>query len=159
MRELARAVELTVEMREALDAEILRARAQRLYIRRMDSEALLETARKRAAFNAQMAHAEGELAGLLGEIKGALGLAEITLETLALRAPVLTAPLRERLGEVRALAQALRELDLLNQQLAERALLYVKSYAGAILPRISAYDRRGAATPGEPLISTASRTV
>ncbi len=158
MHDLARAVQVATNMRDALEVEIDRARAQRHLIRKMESDALLESARARATTNAMLAQWEGELAVLLAAIARDLGLDAVTLDLLAARAPEPSAPLRERLGELRALGAALRELDSLNQQLTERALAFVRGYVGTLVPKAAAYDRRGAAVV-EPQISTAYRTV
>ncbi len=48
------------------------------------------------------------------------------------------------LGEIRALSGALRELDVFNRTLCERALACVRGYVNAVRPTPTAYDRRGA---------------
>ncbi len=157
MQELARAVAITESICELLGGELVRAREQRHLIRNMDAERLLASARQRDEANGRLAGLEAELARALGAAGQRLGIETVTLEALGASAPEDTADLRDGLGQVRALASALNELDQLNRQLAERALLYVRSYIGAILPRSAAYDRRGAAT-ADVLTTTSSRT-
>lgn len=158
MHELARAMDAVEEMRAALEAEVVRAREQRTLIRKMDLDGLLDRASRRALFNERLAMLEQTLADELAAVAESHRLPAVDLDHFARALPAPTARLRERLAEVRALAGALLELDALNKLLAERSLTYVRGYLSALLPKSTAYDRRGAATAGPP-VSTSSRVV
>lgn len=144
MPSLERAITTTEQIRDALASEIVNAREQRVLIRRMDVPALSVRAAQRAGFNEQLAALQRTLAADLAAVAQDLGLAEVTLEGLRLRMPVLGQKMSAVLAEVRALASALSELDGLNRMLGQRALSYVRAHLAVISPRPSAYDRRGA---------------
>ena len=140
---LEEAVAITVELRRVLDAEVERARLERTALRSLDSDRIFSGAAARAAFNADVATLESRLADALAKAAGHFGLSEVSLARLSERAPAETAALSRALGDVRALAAALAELDRLNLILAGRALACVQSYLTALQPSASAYDRRG----------------
>ncbi len=144
---LEESLAITVELRRVLEAEVARARAEREALKSLDSDRIFAGAAARAAFNAGVADLEGRLAAALGGAAGRLGATEVTLARLAERAPAETAALTRVLGDVRALAGALAELDRLNLLLAGRALACVQSYLTALQPTPTAYDRRGARSP------------
>jgi hypothetical protein len=156
MTELARAIGIVVEMRAALEAEVVRARKQRMLIRNLDADGLFKSAQARAGFNARLATLETDLAEELRHAALAAGLGTLTLESVRCLPPPAGAMLADGLGEVQALGSALHELDALNRILSERALACVRGYLDAVAPKSSAYDRRGAATSG-PALPTASR--
>ncbi len=143
---LEQAVAIAVELRRTLEAEVERARRERQVLTTLDSDRIFAGAAARAAFNAEVAAHESRLATALAEVAGRYGLAEVSLARLAERAPAETAALARALGDVRALAAALAELDRLNLILAGRALACVQSYLTALHPAPTAYDRRGART-------------
>src|SRR5437667_4690943 len=88
MEILKRAIEVTERMREALAAEVARAREQRLLIRKLESDKLFQRAQARAAFNVALAQLETELASELGAAGQRLGLAEVSIDALRTRIPV-----------------------------------------------------------------------
>lgn len=133
-------------LRDTLTAEVERARLERGLLRTLDSDQLFASAAARAGFNAEVARLEAELARTLGDAARALGLEEMTIARLRLRAPAEAQALADVLADVRSLAGALAELDRLNLMLAGRALACVQAYLTALNPGASAYDRRGART-------------
>jgi hypothetical protein len=158
METLKRAIEVTERMREALAAEVARAREQRLLIRKLDSEKLFQRAQDRAQFNATLAQLEGQLATELADAGQRLGLREVSIEGLRTRIPGEARRLADSFAQVRALAAALQELDALNRQLAARALSCVRGYVNALTGPANAYDRRGVSTMRSTLY-TSSRMV
>lgn len=145
MKSLERAIATSQTLKEALDGEVARAQGERVLLRKFDVEGLLARATLRGEFNAQVVNLEQTLADDLREAGRDLGLHEVTLGTLAARAPVQTAALSEVLGEVRALAGALTELDELNRRLAQRATACVRGYLSAVTGDPKGYDRHGSA--------------
>ncbi|MES1209747.1 MAG: flagellar export chaperone FlgN [Pseudomonadota bacterium] len=143
MNNLERAIETTEMIRDALAAEIVVAREERVLIRGMDIDGLFLRAAKRAEFNQTTATLQQELAQSLGETARAFGLTQVTLEGLKGRAPEAGQRMANVLAEVRALAAALAELDSLNRMLGQRALSYVRAHLAVLSPKPSAYDRRG----------------
>src|SRR4051812_44553036 len=133
-------------MREALAAEVGRAREQRLLIRKLESDKLFERAQLRAAFNVALVQLENELGEVLGTAAGRLGLSEVNADASLPHSPREARKLAENFAEVRALAAALQELDALNRQLAARALSCVRGYVNALVGPANAYDRRGVST-------------
>ncbi|GEJ59177.1 flagellar export chaperone FlgN [Anaeromyxobacter diazotrophicus] len=154
--DLEHALELAGQLRDAIAAEVERARDERRLLRALDAAGLFARAAQRGEFLAEVARLERELATALGRAASALGLAEVTLERLRLRVPREGEALARVLSEVRALAGALREIDALNLQLAGRALSCVRGYVQAVRPAPLAYDRRGlrAAQPALALVSS-----
>jgi len=144
MRSIDRAIRLTESIREGLAAEVVLAREERVLIRKMDADGLNQRALKRADFNQRTARLMAELGEALGASASELGLSGgITLEALQARVPVEGRRMAALLGEVRALAAALAELDALNRMLGQRALSYVRAHLAVLSPRPAAYDRRG----------------
>ncbi|HVO19374.1 MAG TPA: flagellar export chaperone FlgN [Anaeromyxobacter sp.] len=143
---LEEALATTVELRRALEAEVERARAEREALKSLDSDRIFASAAARAAFNAEVAQLESQLAAALRRAAGRVGAAEVTLAALAARSPGETAALTRALADVRALAAALAELDRLNLLIAGRAMACVQAYLNALQPAPSAYDRRGIRT-------------
>jgi hypothetical protein len=158
METLKRAVEVTERMREALAAEVGRAREQRLLIRKLDADTLFKRAQARAEFNVALGQCEADLATELAAAGAKLGLAEVSIDSLRARIPQEARKLADSFAQVRALAAALQELDALNRHLAGRALACVRGYVNALTGPANAYDRRGLSTARSTL-STASRTV
>ncbi len=139
-----KALALADELQRTLTGEVARARAEREVLRSLDPDRIFTRAAERAAFNAEIAHLEVQLADALRQAAGELGLERFTLTRLALRAPGPAAHLGRVLDEVRSLGQELRDLDALNAALASRALACVQGYLTALRPSPAAYDRRGA---------------
>jgi len=139
---LDHALAVAAELRAAVAAEVDHARRVREALRTLDSERVLESAARRAAFNAHVARLERSLTHAVRAAGGALGILEPTLSALARRAPAASA-LSEALAEITALAGTLCELDRLNGMLAGRALVCVHAYLAALHPSPAAYDRRG----------------
>jgi glutathione S-transferase len=156
MDELDRAAQILDRLRITLETELVQARSQRLLIRTLDAPGLFERARQRSAFNAQLAQLEQALGETLEAAGRALGLQRVTLADLRLALPEASQRLDNGMAEVRSLASALRETDMLNQKLGERALRRLRGHLSALTPRTVAYDRRGALAPMEAL-STSRR--
>jgi len=140
---LEEALAIALELRRVLELEVERARREREVLRTLDSDRLFASAAARAGFNAEVAGLESALAGALARAAGAMGLSEVTLHRLAIKAPLGAAQLAEVLADIRSLAGALAELDRLNLMLAGKALACVQGYLTALDPAPSAYDRRG----------------
>jgi hypothetical protein len=157
---LSAALASVEQISSALQAEIARARSQRMLIRGLDAGGLLAYAQARGAANTRLGELEAALATALRAGAHALGRTTLGLDDLrALPQPEARA-LADGLTEVRALAAALHELDGMNRLLAERALACVRGYLDAVVPRVSAYDRKGARSgeaAGGRSLSTASR--
>ncbi len=153
---LEEALSTAAELRRTLEAEVERARHEREALRTLDSDRLFASAAARSAFNAEVARLESALAGSLARAAGALGLPEVTLPRLALRAPAAAAALAAALADIRSLASALAELDRLNLALAGRAAACVQGYLNALAPTPAAYDRRGLRAGGfsRPIVSS-----
>jgi hypothetical protein len=145
MPSLDRAIATSRSLKEALDGEVVRAQGERVLLRKFDVEGLLARATMRGEFNASVVSLEQELALHLREAGRVLGLEEVTLATLAQKAPRETSALSAILAEVRALAGALAELDELNRRLAQRATACVRGYLNAVSSDPAGYDRRGSA--------------
>jgi len=143
MNSLERAINTTEEIRDALAAEIVVAREERVLIRSMDIDGLFARAAKRNDFNLRTAALQQRLGAELGDVAQGFGLTEVTLEALKAREPGLGQRMSTALAEVRSLAAALAELDGLNKLLGQRALSYVRAHLAVLSPRPSAYDRRG----------------
>jgi len=159
MANLIRAVELAGQIRAGLAVEVERARQHRVLIRTMNADALFQHAHLRGAFNVRLAELEQEVADELSAFASATGLTEVTFEALGKKAPAATRNLTDIFAEVRSLAGALHELDILNRELAERALTLVRGYVTAVSGGPMTYDRRGATTAGTATLSTAVRVV
>jgi hypothetical protein len=133
------AVATAAKLRDTLAAEVESARGERRLLRALDSAGLLERATARASFLSEMQRLQDELARELGG------------------APRDAGPLSDLLGEVRALAAALAEIDRLNLAVASRALACVRGYVEAVAPAPHAYDRRGQrAHPAAPALAVVS---
>jgi len=150
---LEEALANALELRRVLEQEVERARREREVLRTLDSDRLFASAAARAGFNAEVARLETGLAGALARAAGAMGLSEVTLQRLAMKAPQGTELLSQVLSDIRSLAGALAELDRLNLMLAGRALACVQGYLTALDPSPAAYDRRGARAPAATLRS------
>jgi hypothetical protein len=156
MTELEQAAQTLQRVRVALETELMQARGQNSLVRELNIEGLLERARQRGAFNAQLAQLEGDLGQILQAAAQRLGLAQLTLADLRREAPQDTTHLEQQMDQVRVLVEALREIDAINRKLSERALGRVRRVLGTMAPQTVAYDRRGAHQPMEPL-STSCR--
>jgi hypothetical protein len=157
---LENAIAVTHQIRDALRAEVERARAERVLIRAMDVEGLMKRASARAEWNALVNQKQAQLSSELALVARAYGLSEVTIDGLRGIAPAPTERLAQAFAEVRALAAALAELDDLNRALGQRALSFVRSYLTALSPRPAAYDRRGMApASGARSSNTVSRVV
>jgi hypothetical protein len=154
---LKRATEITEQMREALAAEVGRAREQRLLIRKLESDKLFQRAQLRAAFNVALVQLENELGHELTAAAQKVGMREVSIEGFRAHLPQEARQLADSFAQVRALAAALQELDALNRQLAARALSCVRGYVNALVGPANAYDKRGVSTSRSTLY-TSSRT-
>jgi hypothetical protein len=146
MSPLERALNVAIRMRDALQVELDEARQQRILIRQLDVQGLFERARRRGEFNVRLAQHQEALSAALGESANQLCVDRVTTDVLHTSGVALAKTLAEALSELRALAQALQEIDGMNQIVAKRALACVRGYLSALSPRATAYDRRGGMT-------------
>ncbi|HVR61594.1 MAG TPA: flagellar export chaperone FlgN [Polyangia bacterium] len=146
MDQLEEALTVVDSIREALEAEVERARQERALIRTMNVDGLVARANLRASFNDHVRGLQQHLARALAAAGAALGLNEVTVATLGAALPGPAAHLDEGLAAIRSLAAALAELDDLNRILGQRALSYVRAYLGVLNPTPAAYNRRGSST-------------
>jgi hypothetical protein len=153
----AAAAAVARDLREALAAEVERARGERRLLRTLDADRLHARAAERAEFLGVTARLERELAAELAGAAGRLGMREVTLQRIRLADPVHGAAVATAMAEVRALSGALAEIDRLNQDLARRAHACVSGYVDALAPVPSAYDRRGVRSrQGAPALALVS---
>jgi hypothetical protein len=148
MNHLELALDLATRMREHVQSELESAREQRVLVRKLDVQGLFERAQARGEFNVVLAQLQGELNAALKEVGAANGEGGISLATLRASSEPAAHDLAGALNELRASAQALQEIDSLNQILARRALACVRGYISALSPRADAYDRYGGARVG-----------
>ncbi len=137
------ALTIVEQLKEALVEEIVRARDERALLRTLDAARLLDRSTRRQQFNAFAAGLERQLAAEIARASAASGLPEATIAGLAKVGGEDGAKLAASLAELRALAAALGELDVLNHHLAERTLKVVRGYTQALTARPNAYDRLG----------------
>lgn len=116
---------LAEQLKAALTGEIANAREERGLLRALDGKGLLERSARRQQFNTTAAALERQLVAALNAT------------------PLRSIDLTQALSEVRSLAAALGELDVLNHHLAERSLKIVRGYTNAVAPKPAAYDRLG----------------
>ncbi len=140
---LLSALALLKQLQAALSDEIVRARDERTLLRTLDGKALLERTVRRQQFNATTASLERQLAVEVARAAAVSGLKEVTIANLAEVGGADGAALKDALAELRSLAAALGELDVLNHHLAERTLKVVRGYTETLIARPSAYDRMG----------------
>lgn len=154
MNPLEHALDVGTRMRDALQAELELARQQRVLIRQIDVQGLFERARQRGEFNVRFAQLQDALSGTLTELAAEIGAAQVTIDLLRTSELAEANRLGDRLSELRASAQALQEIDAMNQVLAKRALSCVRGFLSALSPRASVYDRHGGiSSQGEPPIA------
>jgi hypothetical protein len=144
---LLRAIATTERIRDGLAAEVPRAREERVLVRNMDVDGLLQRATLRSDFNQATAELQRTLAVELGEVGRAFALDEVSIPRMRQVAPGAADRLAAVLAEVRALAAALAELDALNRVLGQRTLSYVKAHLAVLSPKPAAYDKRGGTAP------------
>jgi hypothetical protein len=143
MDPLEHALDVASRMRDALQAELDEARQQRILIRKLDVQGLFERARRRGEFNVRLAQMQDALGGALEASAKVLGVERVSTDMLFTSGIQAATKLAKALSELRASAQAMQEIDSLNQILAKRALACVRGYLGALSPRADAYDRYG----------------
>jgi hypothetical protein len=158
METLHRAIAITTEMHEALDAELAQSREHPAAIRTLDSDRLLARGHARVAFTNRLEQLQSALAEALAAAAKALGLDEVTIDGLRRFAPAETERLAAGFTRLRAQASSLKQLDALNQLLASRGLACVRGYVRALIGPPAAYDRRGLTTTRSTL-STSSKKV
>lgn len=137
------ALDIALKLKASLATEVTRSQESRAVLKTLDTPALLAQASLREAFNQHSAWLTSELARHLGAFAQQHALADVTLEQLRRLAPFEGEQLTGVFAEIRALSQALSELDEVNQQLAEKALTVVRAYVTHLAPRPNAYTRRG----------------
>jgi hypothetical protein len=154
MDPLEHALDVATRMREALQAELEKAREQRVLVRKLDVQGLFERARQRGELNVKLAQMQDALAAALGESARVLGVERVTTDLLHTSGILAARRVAQALSELRASAQALQEIDAFNQVLAKRALACVRGYLSALTPRSGVYDRYGGVTDdGAPSIA------
>jgi hypothetical protein len=84
----------------------------------------------------------------LSAVAADLGVAKVSMDILYTSGVKLAGRVAQALSELRASAQALQEIDSLNQVLSRRALACVRGYLAALSPRADVYDRYGAVHSG-----------
>lgn len=143
MDPLEHALDLATLMRQALQAELDEAREQRILVRKLDVQGLFERARKRGEFNVKLSQMQDALGAALAGAASVLGVERVTLDLLRTSGIHAASRVAQALSELRASAQALQEIDALNQVLGRRALACVRGYISALSPRADVYDRHG----------------
>ena len=143
MDPLEHALDVATRMRDALQSELEEARQQRILVRQIDVQGLFERARRRGEFNVKLAQFQEALGGALTASAPYLGVERVTTDVLYTSGIALARILADALSELRASAQALQEIDGMNQIVAKRALACVRGYLSALSPRASVYDRYG----------------
>jgi DNA repair exonuclease SbcCD ATPase subunit len=150
MKTYEQATTLATRMREHLQTELEAAREQRVMVRKLDVQGLFDRARARGEFNVLLASLQDELTQSLAELNIAVKGTPLSLEQLRASDDPQAPRLAEALGELRASAQALQEIDTLNQVLSRRALACVRGYISALSPRGDVYNRYGTSQAGGP---------
>jgi glycosyltransferase A (GT-A) superfamily protein (DUF2064 family) len=143
MDPLEHALDVATRMRQALQAELESAREQRVLVRKLDVQGLFERARQRGEFNVKLVQMQDALGAALAGAASVLGVDRVTLDVLHTSGVRGASKVAQALSELRASAQALQEIDSLNQVLAKRALACVRGYLSALSPRAGVYDRYG----------------
>lgn len=116
-------------LREGLEQELARARAQADALRAMDATALLELAQGREQFAATGRRLEQQLAALCPT-------------------PSQDAELGAEFCAIRAAAAELKSTDILNRQIAGASHQVVTAWLGALRPPAQGYNRHGARPQG-----------
>ena len=143
MDPLEHALDVATRMRQALQAELDEAREQRVLVRKLDVQGLFERARQRGEFNVKLSQMQDALGAALIATASVLGVDRVSLDILRTSGIHAARKVAQALSELRASAQALQEIDALNQVLAKRALACVRGYISALSPRADVYDRYG----------------
>jgi hypothetical protein len=143
MSPLEQAREAAKRVQDAIQAELSQARTQRILIRKLDVQGLFERARGRGEFNLRLAQLQEALSDGLRASAAWLGLERVNVDALHAVGGDAALALALALSELRASAQALQEIDAMNQTLTRRALSCVRGFLGAVAPRASGYDRYG----------------
>src|ERR1019366_5939138 len=111
MDPLEHTLDLATRMREALEAEFVRAREQRVLVRKLDVQGLFERARHRGELNLKVGQLRDALTEALGKAARVVGVERVTGDLLnASGIPSAQRPAKA-LSELRASAQALQEID------------------------------------------------
>jgi transposase-like protein len=140
---LALAVDIALKLKAVLSSEVARSKDARRVLKTMNGSALLDQAVQRDTFNQRSTELSNQLAAAIAEVARSNGQTDITLEQIRARAPFEGEQLAGVFAEIRALSRSLAELDAFNQQLAQKALAFVRAYVNHVAPRPSAYTRRG----------------
>lgn len=154
---LASAVTAAAELRDELQAEVLRSREERVVLRSLDGARIQARMDERLEFIQRAELLQRHLRVAQSAAASVLGLADASAESIARHAPREGGELASLLGQVRALASTLAELAALNQSLAERALGCTRAYTRAMAPRPAAYGRLGALHSGVAALAAVSR--
>jgi hypothetical protein len=148
---LATAVDVALELKEALTQEIDRSLMARAVLSSVRVEGVLETARQREAFNERTARLSGRLAEALGAFAASQGLADVSMAQVRQFAPKEGALLDDAFAHLRALAAKLKVVDDTNREISARALSLVKAYVSHLSPHPAAYTKHGAQALHEAL--------
>jgi hypothetical protein len=143
MDPLEQTLDVATWMRDAIQAELEAAREQRVLVRNLDVQGLFERARQRGEFNVKLAQMQDALGAALSAVAADFGMAKVSMDILYASGIKLAGRVAQALSELRASAQALQEIDSLNQVLSRRALACVRGYLAALSPRADVYDRYG----------------
>jgi hypothetical protein len=143
MDPLEYALDVATRMRQALQAELEKAREQRVLVRKLDVQGLFERARQRGEFNVKLGQMQEALSEALAGSARVHGVERVTIDFLQSSGVGQSRRLGQALSELRASAQALQEIDSFNQVLAKRALGCVRGFLSALSPRAGVYDRHG----------------
>lgn len=156
---LAHALAAAELLRDELQAEVGRAREERVALRSLDGPRIQQRIDEKVAFLARADELQARLVAAVEQAAREQGLAEPTAEALARALPAEGGKLAAAVAAIRALSASLGELNALNLALAERALGCARAYVRAISPQPAAYGRLGgAAAPADPAApSTVSR--
>ncbi len=144
---LALALETALQLKAALTTEVARSKDARRVLKAMNGSALLDQAVQRDTFNQRSSELSRALGAAIATLAQQAGQPDITLDQIRARAPFEGEQLAGIFAEIRSLSRSLAELDALNQQLAQKALAFVRAYVNHVAPRPNAYTRRGMPAP------------
>jgi len=157
---LNQALAVCDDLIEALQAELARNHELGTALARLDGDGILSFVSGRNSFLEVVSALQEQLTSHLAIAGRALGLREVTLASLAGKAPDQADSLAQAFATIRELTYDLKVRDEQSKDLLDRGLAVINSYLTALRPSGAAYDRRGA-TPASPVTnsSTFSRRV
>lgn len=158
MIEVERACECAQAISDSLGEALALSEGMAESMGKLAADPLLKVASRRETLNASIARFTSELGIVLQSFATKQGWPDMTVSRIATVAPAAAARLQAILQEINNRAAALRDQDARNRARGGRALAFLRSALGTRPTSVSAYDRRGAVTPGRAL-STGSRTI